>query len=308
MNAYYSDEFVLPLPAYHTFPLAKYARLRERLTAERVLGAGRLRVAPAASWEDLALVHGADYLHAVRHGTLPPDEQRRVGFPWSADMVERSRRSVGATVAASASALDEGVAVNLAGGTHHAFPDRGEGYCVFNDVAVAARLLLRDRGVRRIAIIDCDVHQGNGTAAIFRGDPSVFTFSMHGANNFPLRKEESDLDVTLADGTGDDEYLAALERHLPQVLGGFVPDFVFYVSGADPFHDDRFGRLALSVEGLRARDRLVFDACRASNVPVAVTMGGGYARNIDDIVEIHTNTVREAARLHDARRGSGTRA
>src|SRR5262249_45895726 len=212
---------------------------------------------------------------------LGADAQGRIGFPWSPMMVERSRRSVGATLAAARHALSgarrlqPSVSANLAGGTHHAFRDRGEGYCVFNDVAVAAAVLLRDGAIARAAVVDCDVHQGNGTAAIFRNEPSVFTFSMHGANNFPFRKETSDLDVTFDDGAGDDEYLTALSQHLPCVLDGHRPDIVFYLAGADPYEGDRLGRLKLTVDGLRTRDRLVFDACRARGLPVAITMSGG---------------------------------
>ena len=210
----------------------------------------------------------AAYVDAVANGTLPREAQRRIGFPWSPQMVERSRRSVGATIAASRAALEDGVAANLAGGTHHGFADRGEGFCVFNDVAVAARVLQRDRQARRIAIVDLDVHQGNGTAAIFAGDETVFTFSMHGEKNFPFRKEISDLDVALADGTGDDDYLALLRSHLDQVLNRHQPDFVFYLAGADPYEGDRLGRLKLTIEGLRTRDEIVFDTCRRAGLPV----------------------------------------
>jgi len=209
-------------------------------------------------------------------------------------MVERSRRSVGATIAAAHAALDEGVAANLAGGTHHAFADRGEGFCVFNDVAVAARMLQRDELSRRIAIIDLDVHQGNGTAAIFNGDASVFTFSMHGDKNFPFKKEASDLDVPLADGTGDDEYLSLLQLHLTAVLNRHQPDFVFYLAGADPFEGDRLGRIKMTIDGLRRRDEIVMEACTRARLPIAISMSGGYANDVDAIVTIHTNTIRVA--------------
>jgi len=314
MKAFYSDTFVLPLPEHHRFPMAKYRLLRERLVTEEILTAADLEIPEAISCDDLRLVHDAGYVDAVGAGTLSADAQRRIGFPWSPMMVERSRRSVGATLAAArhvidcsagllgwrrdggpeGAALHERVAANLAGGTHHAFRDRGEGYCVFNDVAVAAAALLRDGAIARAAVVDCDVHQGNGTAAIFRDQPSVFTFSMHGANNFPFRKETSDLDVTFEDGAGDDEYLAALSRHLPSVLDGHRPDIVFYLAGADPYEGDRLGRLKLTVDGLRTRDRLVFDACRERGLPVVITMSGGYCPDVDAIVTIHTNTIREA--------------
>jgi acetoin utilization deacetylase AcuC-like enzyme len=296
MHVFYCDHFVLPLPEGHRFPMAKYSRLRERLVADAVVDPADVHEAPAAAWDDLALVHTADYLHHLATGTLPPRAQRRIGFPWSPQMVERARRSVGATMQASKAALDCGVAANLAGGTHHAFSDYGEGFCVFNDVAVAARALLSDRAVRRVAVIDCDVHQGNGTAAIFNAEPAVFTFSMHGAHNFPFRKESSDLDVTFEDGAGDAEYLAHLDRHLPQVLDVARPDIVFYLAGADPYEHDRLGRLALTIEGLRSRDRLVFHACRTRTIPIVVVMAGGYAADVDAIVTIHTNTIREATR------------
>lgn len=297
MKAFYSDTFVLPLPSGHRFPMLKYRRLRERLTEEGVIDECHLHVPEAADWTDLRLAHDAEYIAAVACGTLSPAAQRRIGFPWSDAMVERSRRSVGATIAAACAALDgDGVAANLAGGTHHAFRDRGEGYCVFNDVAVAALVLLRDRRIRRAVIVDLDVHQGNGTAAIFEGDPRVFTLSLHGAHNFPFRKEVSDLDIALPDRTGDAEYQATLERHVPATLDLVSPDLVFYLAGADPYEADRLGRLGLTIDGLRARDRFVFDACRQRRIPVAVAMSGGYASDIEAIVTIHVNTIREATR------------
>jgi acetoin utilization deacetylase AcuC-like enzyme len=301
MKAFYSDTFVLPLPEHHRFPMAKYRRLRERLLAEGIIPAAELAVAEPIPWPDLCLAHEREYVEAVGAGTLSAAEQRRIGFPWSPMMVERSRRSVGATLAAAREALSRGcscaalhVSANLAGGTHHAFRDHGEGYCVFNDVAVAARVLVRDSVAARIAVVDCDVHQGNGTAAIFHDEAAVFTFSMHGDKNFPFRKQISNLDVTFADGATDDEYLSALRRHLPFVLDGHRPDCVFYLAGADPYEGDRLGRLKLSIAGLRERDRFVFDSCRARNIPVAVAMSGGYASDVDAIVTIHANTIREA--------------
>jgi acetoin utilization deacetylase AcuC-like enzyme len=292
--------------------MAKYRLLRERLIAEGVLNPRDLHVPDAASWEELALVHTSGYLDAVKNGTLDSHAQRRIGFPWSTEMVERSRRSVGATIAAArhavacadaafASATPSGqpdlplfAAANLAGGTHHAFADRGEGYCVFNDVAVAARVLLRDGTITRAAVVDLDVHQGNGTAAIFRNDPSVFTMSLHGANNFPFRKETSDLDITFDDGTSDATYLEALRSHLPPVLDDLRPGVVFYLAGADPYEGDRLGRLKLSIDGLRARDRVVFNACRLRRIPVVIVMSGGYADDVETIARIHANTIHEA--------------
>jgi acetoin utilization deacetylase AcuC-like enzyme len=307
VNAFYSDTFVLPLPEHHRFPMAKYRLVRERLIAEAVLLPEDLHIPEPVDWNDLRVVHDAAYVEAVANGTLPADMQRRIGFPWSPMMVERSRRSVGATLAAARDVVGApaagtrrmapSVAANLAGGTHHAFRDRGEGFCVFNDVAVAASVLLRDGAIARAAVVDCDVHQGNGTAAIFRDEPAVFTFSLHGEKNFPFRKEVSDLDVTFADGAGDDEYLTALAAHLPGVLDTHRPDVVFYLAGADPYEGDRLGRLGLTIDGLRSRDRFVFDACRARGIPIVVTMSGGYAPDVNAIVTIHCNTIREAVRV-----------
>jgi acetoin utilization deacetylase AcuC-like enzyme len=294
VRAFYCDHFVLPLPEGHRFPMAKYARLRERIVAEGLVNADDLREPIPASWADLGLVHTDEYLRDVECGTLSRDTQRRIGFPWSLEMVERARRSVGATIQAARAALEDGAAANLAGGTHHAFADRGEGFCVFNDVAVASRVLIRDGAVQRVIVIDCDVHQGNGTARIFANEPAVFTLSMHGRHNFPFRKETSDLDVVLEDGTGDEDYLACLARHVPYVLDSHRPDIAFYVSGADPYEGDRFGRLKLTIHGLRQRDRFVFAECRSRGIPVVVTMAGGYANDIDAIVTIHANTIREA--------------
>ncbi len=306
MLAFYTDRFVLPLPAGHRFPMIKYARVRERCLAEGILRPEELREPAAATWKELALAHAAEYLARVEAGALTPLEQRRIGFPWSQQMVERSRRSAGATISAARAALEAmgtrgwGVAVNLAGGTHHAHPAHGEGFCVFNDAAVAVRALQKEGRIARAAIIDCDVHQGNGTAAIFAANPSVFTFSIHGRNNFPFRKERSTLDVELPDGAGDDTFLAALELYLPHILGDFRPELVIYLAGADPYVDDRFGKLAMSKAGLAARDRLVLSACGEVGIPVAVAMAGGYARDTEDTVDIHVATVRTAASLEHA--------
>jgi acetoin utilization deacetylase AcuC-like enzyme len=296
MKAFYCDHFVLPLPDTHAFPMAKYRLLRERVLAERIVAGDDLAVPEPAPWDALRLVHSPEYVARIAGGALSADAQRRIGFPWSPAMVERSRRSVGATIAAARAALSEGAAASLAGGTHHAFRDRGEGYCVFNDVAVATRALQADGAAGRVAIIDTDVHQGNGTAAIFNGDRSVFTFSMHAAKNFPARKEESTLDVALDDGTRDEEYLSVLSAHLPAVLES-EPDLVFYVAGADPYEHDRLGRLKLTIEGLRLRDELVLAACAGRGVPVAVVMAGGYAPDVHAIVTIHAGTIRETARI-----------
>ena len=294
VRCYYSDTFVLPLPDGHRFPMAKYARLRAALLEQRIVSPSDLYEAPQASWDDLRLVHTSEYVLAVADGTLTRDMQRRIGFPWSPEMVERARRSVGATIAASDAALSDGCSANLAGGTHHAFADRGEGYCVFNDVAVAIRRLQHAGRVRRAAVVDCDVHQGNGTAAIFAGDADVCTCSLHGAKNYPFRKEVSSLDVELEDGTGDEPYLAALAHSLDVALAT-DPEIVFYLAGADPYEGDRLGRLKLTVDGLRRRDELVLGGCRSAGLPVVVTMSGGYATDLDALVRIHTNTIRVAA-------------
>jgi acetoin utilization deacetylase AcuC-like enzyme len=295
VRAFYCDTFVLPLPPSHSFPMAKYARLRELLVAEGVVRAEDLRVPRAARWDELELVHTSSYLSAIGTGTLSPQAQRRIGFPWSTAMVERARRSVGATIEASRAALEEGVGVNLAGGTHHAFADGGAGYCVFNDVAVAARALIAEGRVARVAVLDTDVHQGDGTAHIFRDSPEVFTCSLHGANNFPFSKQTGDLDITFDDGTGDVEYLRGLHDAIVAVLA-HRPDVIFYVAGADPYEGDRLGRLKLTVEGLAERDRVVFDAAASERIPVSVCMAGGYAPDVDAIAGIHANTVRAARR------------
>lgn len=296
MKAFYSDHFAFPLPAGHRFPDAKYTLLRQGVAADPALSQ-QLYEAPAASDGELLRVHTPAYLARVVHGQLSPAEVRRLGLPWSPELIERSRRSTGATIAACRAALAEGIAVNLAGGTHHAFADRGEGFCVFNDSAVAARALQAEGRARRVLIIDCDVHQGNGTAAIFADDPTVFTFSIHGANNYPFEKEVSDLDIELPDGAGDDVYLGALADGLAWALERARADFAIYLAGADPFVGDRLGRLALSKEGLAARDRLVFERCRAAGLPIAITMAGGYARDIEDTVAIHLQTARLAAAM-----------
>ena len=296
MIAFYCDHFVLPLPDGHRFPITKYSRLRERIV-ESGLGI-ELREPEPARDEELVRVHDAAYVARVSRGGLDAKSVRRMGFPWSPQLVERSRRSVGASIAACERALGgDGVAVNLAGGTHHAFTDRGEGFCVFNDAAVAIRRQQAAGRIQRALIVDCDVHQGNGSAAIFANDPSVFTLSLHGRRNYPFHKERSDLDVELEDGTGDDEYLDALEAALDRALPVAGAELVVYLAGADPFVGDKLGRLGLSKEGLAARDRTVLERCRAEGLPVAVAMAGGYAPDVEDIVDIHFRTVVEAARL-----------
>jgi acetoin utilization deacetylase AcuC-like enzyme len=299
MKVFHCDHFTYPLPAGHRFPAAKYSLLRERVAAE-LTPPCELLVPDSASNGQLLRAHTIEYLARVVNGSLTDREVRRIGLPWSPELVERSRRSVGGTIEACRGALMDGIAVNLSGGTHHAFPDHGAGYCIFNDAAVAVRTLQAEGRAQRMLIVDCDVHQGDGTAAIFAGDSSVFTFSIHGAKNFPLHKERSDLDVELPDATGDADYLNALEIGLERSLSLACADLAIYLAGADPFVNDTLGRLALSKDGLAARDRLVFDQCRGAGLPVAVVMGGGYARNPLDTVEIQLETVRIAAETHRA--------
>ncbi len=298
MDLFYCDTFVLPLPQGHRFPMAKYGLLRDRVEAEGLARPGRLKVPESATDQALGTVHTSGYLKRVITGTLSPKEIRRIGFPWSPELVERSRRSVGGTIAAARAAMEEGVAMNLSGGTHHAFPDHGEGFCVFNDVAVAARVMQREKRAERMAILDLDVHQGNGTAFVFRDDPTVFTFSLHGANNYPFRKEASDLDLELPDGAHDDLYLAEAARGVEEALDRAEAELVFYLAGADPFHGDRLGRLGVSKAGLATRDHRVLEACRSRGIPVALVMSGGYAPRIHDTVDIHLATVRVAAAFH----------
>jgi acetoin utilization deacetylase AcuC-like enzyme len=297
MKIFKTDHFVLPLPEGHRFPVNKYALLRQRVEAASLVPPEDLIDAPAASDEEITRAHTVEYLHRVKNGELTEKELRRIGFPWSPQMVERSRRSSGATIAVARAALCGGLAVNLAGGTHHAFPDRGEGYCVFNDAAIAARAMHAEGLARRVVIIDCDVHQGNGTAKIFENDPSVFTFSIHGAKNFPFHKETSDLDVALIDDADDATYLAALRDALPMVLDRAQADLAIYLAGADPYFDDSFGRMRLTKAGLLERDRFVLESCRAVGLPVAITMAGGYAKNPEDVADIHFKTVKLAAEM-----------
>jgi acetoin utilization deacetylase AcuC-like enzyme len=306
MKAFVTDSFALPLPAEHRFPVAKYRLLRQRVDESGLFAPEDFIVPAAASMTDLLRVHTPDYLQRLLAGALSEPEIRRIGFPWSAELVERSRRTTGGTVEAALAAKFEGIAVNLAGGTHHAFADAGEGFCLFNDVMVAARRLQQEKLADRIVIIDCDVHQGNGTAVLAQGDESIFTFSIHGAKNFPLRKEKSDLDVELPDATRDQEYLAALEPALFEALIRARADFAFYLSGADAFEGDRLGRLKVSKNGLLRRDRLVLDALNAASLPTAVCMGGGYAEDVRDAVDIYFQTVRTAAEM-SARWGKQSR-
>ncbi|SMF42808.1 histone deacetylase family protein [Pseudogulbenkiania subflava] len=296
MRIFRTDHLALPLPPGHRFPAEKY-----RLLAEAVAGfaAHLLEPAPAATPAELCRAHDAAYVHAFLEGSLQERAQREIGLPWSPQLATRASHSVGATIAAARVALLQGCGVNLAGGTHHAQADKGSGFCVFNDVAVAARLLLDEGHIRRALVIDLDVHQGNGTAALFRDEARVFTFSMHGQNNFPFRKVAGDRDVELPDGTSDETYLALLSANLEELFRLARPDLVFYLAGADPYRGDRLGKLGLTADGLLRRDQMVLDACQRHEVGVAIAMAGGYAVPIEETVAIQTATVREAVRRFD---------
>lgn len=297
LKAFYTDIFELPLPPGHRFPMAKYRMLRERVEGLVTEGLAELRVPRAADDVILRRVHDDDYLKRVKTGTLSATEVRQLGFPWSEGLVERSRRSVGATVDAALAALDDGIGVNLAGGTHHAFADRGRGFCVFNDAVVAARALQAEGWARRVLILDLDVHQGDGTAALTREDERLFSCSLHGDKNYPFRKEAGDLDVALPDGTDDDGYLAALAKALDESFARFEPDLCLYLAGADPHEGDRLGRMKLTMAGLRQRDEMVFETCSQRGLPVAVAMAGGYGHEITTTVDVHFQTVRLAVQM-----------
>jgi acetoin utilization deacetylase AcuC-like enzyme len=292
MQLFYTDHFVLPLPQGHRFPMAKYRLLRDRIARSPLHADDILLVPPAATFDQLILAHERDYVERVLQGQLTVKEIQRIGFPWSLQMVERSRRSSGATLAAARVAMQEGISINLAGGTHHAMRGAGEGYCVFNDAAVTIRVLMSEGVISRAVVIDCDVHQGNGTADIFINDPGVVTFSIHSAKNFPSRKCPSVVDVELNDGMEDTEYLENLDDGLRRTmeLGPF--DLAVYLAGADPYEHDRLGRLKITKSGLRQRDQLVIGCLMSQRqIPVAVAMAGGYAPNVEDIVDIHAETV-----------------
>ena len=294
MRAFHCDRYAIPLPPGHRFPLPKYRLLRERLLEEGVLAASELEESGLVDRPSLLLAHAPGYVDAVFSGALSEASLRHLGFPWSQGLVARSRASVQGTVAAAREALRDGIAGNLAGGTHHAFADRGNGFCVFNDIAVAARLLQREGLVDRAVVVDLDVHQGDGTAAIFAGDESVFTFSMHGAKNFPFHKEHGSLDVELPDHCDDAGYLEQLERNLPRALDAAQAQILFFQAGVDPLREDMLGRLDLTLEGLRRRDRIVLSAARARGLPVVLTLGGGYAKPIELSVAAHLGTWIEA--------------
>lgn len=296
MHVFYSPKYYADIGDGHVFPIRKFEWVRDQLLSEGTLQSRNLIEPRPASINDVLLVHSDDYVTRLCAGTLNNQEIRRLGLPWSQSLVRRSFYAVGGTIAAAREALVAGVGCNLAGGTHHAFPDRGEGFCVLNDVAVAIRTLQRDGLIQRSAIVDCDVHQGNGTAAIFANDMDVFTFSIHGAKNYPLFKTNSTLDVALGDGTEDEPYLTALSTNLPAVFA-HQPDIVFYLGGADPYVGDRLGRLSLSIAGLKQRDELVLRASYEREIPIVTVMSGGYGEPISDTVEIHCNTVRSVVEI-----------
>lgn len=300
MRVFFADHHELPLPAGHRFPIRKYRMLRERLISQEILSVAELFEAPLVERSRLVAVHDPSYVEAVFSGALDRRAVGRMGFPWSEGLVRRSCASVGGTLAAARAALEDGISGTLAGGTHHALRDAGAGYCVFNDLAVAARALIDDGLVERVLVLDLDVHQGDGTAAIFAGDERVFTCSVHGARNFPARKAESDLDIPLPDDTGDGAYLEAVEQALEASLARSNPDILLYQAGVDPLVDDRLGRLAVSSGALFERDRLVLERSYADGLPVALTMGGGYADPIELTVEAHVGTYRAVRALMPA--------
>ena len=294
MRVFHSDQYPVPLPPGHRFPMEKYRLVRERLLERGVLHPDWLHPSEPLAREALERVHTPRYLDALWTNTLTPAEVRRLGFPWSEALLLRSRADVGGTVGAARAALQDGLAGNLAGGTHHAFADHGEGYCVFNDIAVAIRVLQHERRIQRAVVVDLDVHQGNGTAALFAGDDSVFTLSLHGEHNFPFRKERSRRDVGLPDGTDDRAYLEALDVHLPPVLEAAGADILFYQAGVDCLGGDTLGRLALTPEGLRERDRRVLEAAWHRRLPLVLTLGGGYSQPLDATLEAHVGTYETA--------------
>jgi acetoin utilization deacetylase AcuC-like enzyme len=293
LKLYYCDDHPIPLPAGHKFPASKYRLVRELLAAD---GKFEFEAAPPAYPASIELVHDPAYVRSFLDGSVDPRTMRRIGFPWSEELVARTLASVGGTLCATRDALEVGVGGNLAGGTHHAFPSEGAGFCVFNDIAVAICSLLRSGRIERAAVVDLDVHQGDGTALIFSNEPRVLTVSLHGASNFPARKQRSGLDVELPDGAGDAEYLAALDQTLPRVFD-FAPEIIFYQAGVDTLSSDTLGRLALTLEGLGRRDDAVFQGAKSHRIPVAITLGGGYSEPISHTVQAHVQTYRSAARV-----------
>ncbi|HEU4870091.1 MAG TPA: histone deacetylase [Pyrinomonadaceae bacterium] len=300
MQVFYTPRYYADIGQGHIFPIRKFELVRDKLLAEGTLHPDELVEPTPAPFEDVLLVHTEDYVSRLCSGQLTPKEIRRLGLPWSESLVRRSFYAVGGTLAASAASLTDGYSSNLAGGTHHSFSDHGEGFCVLNDVAIAIRSMRARRLIQRAAIVDCDVHQGNGTATIFAGDAGAFTFSMHGANNYPLFKAHSTLDVELPDGTSDAAYMETLASHLPYVFQS-DPEIVFYLAGADPYRGDKLGRLELSIDGLRERDAYVLRECYEREIPIVTVMSGGYGKDINDTIEIHCNTIRMVKEIFETR-------
>ena len=300
MQVFYTRRYYADIGPGHIFPIRKFELVRDKLLAEGTLEPAELIEPSPAPLEDVLLVHTSDYVSRLCNGTLTSKEIRRLGLPWSESLVQRSFYAAGGTLAATRASLAEGYSSNLAGGTHHSFSERGEGFCVLNDVAIAIRALRARKLIQRAAIVDCDVHQGNGTATIFAGDNDTFTFSIHGANNYPLFKARSTLDVELPDGTSDTEYLETLAHHLPAVFAS-DPEIVFYLAGADPYKGDKLGRLALSIDGLCERDAYVLRECYEREVPIVTVMSGGYGKDINDTIEIHCNTIRMVKEVFETR-------
>ncbi len=296
MRVAFSPVYHYPLPPRHRFPMAKYDLLPEQLLYEGTLTPASFFEPDRLSHGDLLLTHAGSYVERLHDLTLTPKEIRAIGFPLSLKLVERGRHIAQGTLDSARFSRKQGVALNIAGGTHHSFADRGEGFCIFNDIAIAANVLLAAGEIERALVVDLDVHQGNGTAKLFEADPRVFTLSFHGERNYPLRKETSDLDVGLPDRTGDGVYLTRLRKTLPAILDEHRPDQVFYLAGVDVLAEDKLGRLAMSLQGCRERDRFVFEECARRGLPVAVSMGGGYAERLATVVDAHANTFREAAR------------
>ena len=293
MKLVYSDRYDLNLGS-HVFPSIKYRLVKEKLLREHIAEPGDFVEPPPASDDDIALVHHREYLRKLQAGKLSYLEVLRLEIPYSPELVRAVWLCAGGSILAGRLALEDGVCVNVGGGFHHAYPDHGEGFCVLNDFAVAIRRLQKDKTIEQAMTVDCDVHQGNGTAAIFGGDHTVFTLSIHQMNNYPYPKPPSSLDINLLDGVEDEEYLRELAQGLDRALAEFRPDLIFYVAGADPYRDDQLGGLKLSLEGLEKRDRLVFEKASGKNIPVAVTLAGGYARQLEDTIQIHSNTIRVA--------------
>ncbi len=296
-NLFYSPDYYADIGEDHVFPIKKFELARDILLDEGTLHPKEIIEPESARVEDVRLIHTEDYITRLRNGTLTKKEVRKLGLPWSESLVKRSFLAVSGTINASKVALKSGIASNLAGGTHHSYPDRGEGFCVLNDVAIAIRVLQRDTNARRFLIVDCDVHQGDGTAFIFKDEEQVFTFSMHGEKNYPLRKQTSNLDIELADGTADEEFIEILGEALHRIIQ-HDPDLIFYLGGADPYEKDKLGRLSLTMDGLKRRDKTVLEFAKAEDIPIVTVMSGGYAKDIKDTVEIHCNTIRAVKEVY----------